>query len=195
MPFLGELDSENLAEKFERASAVALEIGQNFAHIEMPFGAEPAGIEQEVAGNGHAHDRASNVDVREIEGFAVKGHETLRPDLADIGPEVRQQFALIRLAIGPRALEFEPVNADADDSPGTGVQAEAFEDFLPVFVGFDIQKNFPGSCRNPLRILSDGLDIDDECRWLSHAHSLRAGRTGQDSLDRRPSRLQANKPA
>src|SRR5215468_3675017 len=51
------IDTENLAEKLERAFAVTLEIRQDFPHVKMPFGAEAACIEENVTGNRNAHDR------------------------------------------------------------------------------------------------------------------------------------------
>ena len=72
------------------------------------------------------------------------------------------------------------MNADADDSAGAGIQAEGFDDLLAIFVGLDIQKDLAGSWRNALQVLSNGLDIDNQCSGLSHAHSLqaRADRSG-----------------
>ena len=91
----------------------------------MPFGAEPPGIQQNIPWNGHTHDRAADIDIWKVEGLAVECHKTLRPDLPDVGPEVRQQFALIRLAICTGAVQFEPIHTNADDAAGTGIQTQA----------------------------------------------------------------------
>ena len=66
-PIFGRMHTENFAKEFECSFAVALEIRQNFAHVEVPFRAEAAGIEQDVAGNGNAGDRTANIDVWKIE--------------------------------------------------------------------------------------------------------------------------------
>ena len=115
------MNSENFAEKFQSALPVALEIRQNFAHVEMPFRAETAGIQQQVARDRDARNRAANIDVWKIKRLAVERDETLRPDLTDIGPEVGQQFAFVRLAVRSRAVQFKPVDTNADDPAGAWV--------------------------------------------------------------------------
>src|SRR5262245_38089004 len=165
------MNPEDLTKKFQGALAVALEIRQNFAHVEMPFRTETAGIEQQVARNRHARDRAADVDIREIERLPVERYETLGPDLTDIGPEICQQLALIILAVGPRAVELEPVDTDADDAARARVQTETIEHLLPVVVGLDIEKNLASTGGNLLGFLSNGLDIHDKCRWLPHVPS------------------------
>ena len=60
------------------------------ANIKVALGRKPPCIQQQVPGNRNSHDRAANIDVGEVERLAVKGNETLRPDLPDVVPEVGQ---------------------------------------------------------------------------------------------------------
>src|SRR5690242_15223066 len=66
-PIFGRMHTENFAKEFKRSFAVALEISQNFAHVEVSFRTEAASIEQDVAGNGNTCDRTANIDVWKIE--------------------------------------------------------------------------------------------------------------------------------
>src|SRR5262249_1682300 len=84
------VNSEDFAEEFERPLSVTFEICEDFPHVEVPFCAIAACIEQKVPRDGYAHDRATNVDVRKIEGFSVERNETLRADLTNVGPEIGQ---------------------------------------------------------------------------------------------------------
>src|SRR5437867_1752732 len=63
------VDAEDLAKKLESSLPVPLKVGEDLANVEVPLGTEPSGVEDQVAGNWHAHDRAADVDVWEIEGF------------------------------------------------------------------------------------------------------------------------------
>src|SRR5215471_219306 len=108
----GGVDTEDFTKKLERTFPVALEICQDLTDIEVPFRAETAGIEKEIARDRNAHDGAPDVDVWKVEGLPIESHETLGPDLTHIGPEVGEQFPLVRLAISTGALQFEPVNPD-----------------------------------------------------------------------------------
>jgi hypothetical protein len=166
------IHAENLTEKLKSALAVTFEIRQYFAHVKVPFRAEAARVEKKISGNRNTHDGAADIDVRKIEGLAVEGHKTPRPDLADVGPEVREQLPLIRLAVGARSIEFKPVDADADDPAGAGIQAEAFKDLLPVLVSLDIEQDLPCPRRNQLWILSDRFNVDNESCWLPHVLKL-----------------------
>src|SRR5215470_50093 len=82
------VDSKNFAEKFQRAFAVAFKICEYLPHVEVPFSTETARVQQKVARYGHPHNRTANIDVGEIKGLPIERHETLRPDLADVGPEI-----------------------------------------------------------------------------------------------------------
>ena len=155
------LDSEDLAEKFERALLVAFEIRENLAHIEVTLGAEPACIEQEVPRNRNSHDGAPDIDIRKIEGLAVERDKPLRPDLPNVGPEIGEQLALVRLAIGTGTVQFQPVNADANNPAGAGIEAEAIENLLAVFVGLDVEENLSSSGWNCLGVLPDSFNVDD----------------------------------
>jgi hypothetical protein len=73
----------------------------------MALCAEPAGVEQNVAWNGHSIDRATNIDVGEVEGFPVEGYKTLRPDLTDIGM-LRRTVELRRSVIDPDVEVLAP---------------------------------------------------------------------------------------
>jgi len=95
------IHAENLAKELECSFAVALEIRQDLPDVEVPFGAEAARIEQNVTRNGNAHDGAADVDIRKIEGFSIECDKAMGANLADIGPEIRQQLALVSLAVCP----------------------------------------------------------------------------------------------
>ena len=97
---LGGGHAEDFAEELKSAPAVTFEIRKDFAHVEVTLCAEAARIQEKIARNWNAHDGAPDVDVGEIEGFPVEGDKALRPDLPDVGPEIRKQFPLIRLAVG-----------------------------------------------------------------------------------------------
>src|SRR4030095_10382007 len=118
--------------------------------------------------NRHPVYCAANIDVGEVERLAVKGNEALRPDLTDIVPEVGQQLPLVRLAVGARPVEFDPVNADTNDPARARIEAEAIENLLAFLIGFHIQKNLACTGRNRFLLLSNGFDIDDKCCWLPH---------------------------
>jgi hypothetical protein len=182
----GGMDTEDLTEKFQRALAIALVVGEDFAHVEVTLGGEAARIEKDIARNRNAHDGAPDIDVGKIERLPVERYEPLRPDLADIRPEIGKHLALIGLAIGAGPVEFEPVYANADDPSGAGVQPEGFENLLPVLIGGDVQKYLSSPRGNTVRILSNRFDVDYKCCWLSHAHSLRTPRTGQGRPTRFP---------
>src|SRR6266702_7379243 len=107
----------------------------------MTFGAEPPRVEQKVAWNRDAVDGAADVDVRKVERLAVERDEALGPDLADIGPKIRQQLALVRLAVGARAIQLKPVHSDADDAAGARIEPETFENLLAVLIGFDVEQD------------------------------------------------------
>src|SRR5438094_612705 len=82
------IHAKDLAKKLEGPFPVSIKIGENFANIEVPFGAESPGIEDQVARNRHAHNRAPNVDVWEVERFSIERDKPLRPDLSDVAPEI-----------------------------------------------------------------------------------------------------------
>src|SRR5439155_7549634 len=56
--------AENLSKEFQCPFAVALEVRQYFPDIKMPLGAETAGVEKNVGGDGNTHDGSANVDIR-----------------------------------------------------------------------------------------------------------------------------------
>src|SRR5688572_17552889 len=106
---------ENLAKELERSFPVALVVGHDLAHVEMALRAKSPGIQNDVARNRDSVNCASDVDVGEIEGFAVEGYKTLGANLTDVIPEICQQFSLVRLAIRARPFELDPVNSDTND--------------------------------------------------------------------------------
>src|SRR6266850_3106117 len=173
------IHAENLAKELECSLAIALEIRQDLPDIEVPFGAESARIEQNVTRNGHAHDGAADVDVGKIKGLSIERNKTMGPNLPDIGPEIRQQLALVSLAVCPRAFQLEPINTNANDAAGTWIQPEALQNLLPVVFSGDFEQNLARARGNQVRILPDRFDIDDKCCGLPHAASIRTWRTGQ----------------
>src|SRR5262249_8141731 len=144
------VDSEDFTEKFQCSFSITFEIRKNLTYIEVPLRAEPARVEQKITWNRHTHDRATNINVWKVEGLSIEGDETLRTDLSDVGQEVRQQLALVRLAIGAGTVQFEPVNADTNNSACTWIETEAVQNFLTVIVRFDVEENFTSAGRNPL---------------------------------------------
>jgi hypothetical protein len=162
------VDSEDFTKKFECSFSVAFEIGEDLTHIEVPLRAEPACVEQEVARNRNAHDGAANINVWKVERLPIECDETLRADLADVGPKVRQQLTLIRLAISAGPIQFEPVNADANDSTCTWIETEAVQDFLTVVVRIDVEENFASTGGNHLGLLPNGFDVNHKRCWLPH---------------------------
>src|SRR5438552_14999076 len=109
------IHAEYLAKELERSLAVALEIRQDLPDIEVPFGAESARIKQKVTRNRDAHDGAADVDVGKIKGLSIECDETMGPNLPDIGPEIREQLALVSLAVCARAFQLEPIHTNAND--------------------------------------------------------------------------------
>src|SRR5262245_50981716 len=93
------VDSEDFTKKFECSLSVTFEIGEELTYIEVSLRAEPACVVQGGAWNRNAHDGAPDINVWKVERLPVECDETLRADLADVGPKVRQQLTLIRLAI------------------------------------------------------------------------------------------------
>jgi len=129
----------------------------------MPFGAVPACVENDITRNRHRVNRAANIDVRKIERLAVKGDEPLGPDLAHVVPEVGEQLPLIRLAVGARPVELDPVDADTNDPARAGIKSQAIENLLAFFIRFNVQKYLACTGRNRFMILPNGFDIHDKC--------------------------------
>src|SRR5207249_11973027 len=119
--------AKNVAKKFESSFPVPVEVCQHLANIEVALAAESPCIEQNVARNRHAVDGAADVDIRKVKRFSVECNKALRPDLPDIRPEVGQQFPLIILAVHARAIQFEPMDSDADNPSGAGIEAETIQ--------------------------------------------------------------------
>src|SRR5438128_5177430 len=99
----------------------------------MALRAETPRFELDVSRERNTRERASNVDVRKVERLRVEGDEAVRTDVPEIRPEVRQQFALVRLAVGAHLVELQPIDSDTNAPAGTRIQAEVFEHALPVF--------------------------------------------------------------
>jgi hypothetical protein len=95
----GGIDTEDFTKKLKRTFPVPLEICQNLTDIEVPFGTETAGIEKDIARDWNAHDRAPDIDIWKVEGLPIESHETVGPNLTDIGPEVGEKFPFVRLTI------------------------------------------------------------------------------------------------
>ena len=168
----GGIHAENLAKELERSLPVTLEIRKDLPDIEVPLGAEPAGIEKYVSRNGDAHDGAADVDVGKIKGLSIECDKTMGPNLPDIGPEIREQLALVSLAVCARAFQLEPIHTNANDAAGTRIQPEALQNLLPVLFSRDLEQNFSSARGNQVRILPDRFDVDDECCG-SHMVSIR----------------------
>jgi hypothetical protein len=118
-------------------------------------------------------DCAANIDVGKIEGLAVEGYKTLRADLPDIVPEVREHFTLVWLAVGARSVQFDPMNADTDDPACAGVKSKTVKHLQTVFFGLNIQENLTRTGRNPLWILPYGFNVHDKSCGLPHFFNLR----------------------
>src|SRR5947207_10913791 len=85
------------------------------------------------------------------------------------------------------------MNADTDDAPGAGVEAETVENLLPVLIGRGVEENFAGPGGNEFWILSNGLNVNDECCWLPHVLKLtcaedNSGATSSTGLEHVPQR-------
>ena len=105
----------------------------------MTLGAESTRIQQDIARNRDAVDGAADVDVRKVERLSIEGDETLGTDLPDVGPEIRKQLALVRLAVRAGALQLEPMYTDADDPARARIERQSLENFLTIFVSPHVQ--------------------------------------------------------
>jgi hypothetical protein len=77
------------------------------------------------------------------------------------------------------------MHANADDLTRAGIQAKAVEYLFAVFFVFNVKQNFLCARWNAVRILSDGLDIYDECCWLAHTAAsvkVNSDKLGADSV-------------
>ena len=105
----------------------------------MTLGAESTRIQQDIARNRDAVDGAADVDVRKVERLSIEGDETLGTDLPDVGPEIREQLALVRLAVRAGALQLEPMHTDTDDPARARIERQSLENFLTIFVSPHVQ--------------------------------------------------------
>src|SRR5205085_9275233 len=144
--------SKNFAKELERPLFVSIEVCEYFPNVEMAIRRESSCIEKYIPRDWNAENGAADIDVRKIKRFAVEGHETLRPDLSDIGPEIRKQLAFFGLAIHSRSIQFHPVKTNADNAASARIQSETIKSFLPFFVRARVQQNLPGAARYTFRI-------------------------------------------